>query len=270
MNEAMFYDLKGTAALAPSLAAQIARELGRRIVTGAYHEGALIDDETTLAGRYRVSRTVIRDAVKILSGKGLLEARRGIGTQVKPRNEWVLLDNDVLAWHHSAAPDTDFLRQLMELRLVFEPMAAFWAAGRASATDMKNIRAAVERMEAEKGAVEDFILADAMFHRAILTATGNAFVSAIEGVVFSALLIIINVTNHDPRDNKDSIPFHRDVAEAIFARDAGKAKARMEKLLADADRRLKEAAAEGQSAAENRAAVNDGRAAATNVTAAAR
>lgn len=240
MNEGRFYDLKGAAALAPSLSAQIAGELGRRIVAGTYGEGALIEDETNLAERYRVSRTAVRDAVKILSGKGLLEARRGIGTVVKPRHEWGLLDNDVLAWHQAAAPSRDFLRQLMEVRQVFEPMAAFWAARRASQSQVDNILVACRRMAEEKGAIEDFVAADAAFHRAILHSTGNAFMSAVEGVVFSALLASIQVTNRDPRDNKESVPFHRDVAEAIVARDAEGARQGMEKLLADAARRLNE------------------------------
>ncbi|MGI9346923.1 MAG: FadR/GntR family transcriptional regulator [Gammaproteobacteria bacterium] len=243
MNESMFYDLRGIAALAPSLSTQIAREIGRRIVAGTYGEGELIEDETNLAERYRVSRTAIRDAVKILSGKGLLEARRGIGTLVKPRNEWMLLDNDVLAWYQSAAPSREFLRQLMEVRHVFEPMAAFWAAQRAGDADVDKIRTAFHQMEEEKGSIEDFILADAMFHRAILNSTNNAFMSAIEGVVFSALLVSINITNQDPRDNNASIPFHRDVAEAIGARDADRARRCMENLLADAKRRLDESAA---------------------------
>lgn len=244
MNESIFYDLRGIAALVPSLSAQIARELGRRVVSGAYNEGQLIEDEATLATRYRVSRTVIRDAVKILSGKGLLEARRGIGTMVKPRSEWMLLDNDVLAWHQSAAPSRDFLRQLMEVRQVFEPMAAFWAAQRASDAELEKIHAACRRMEEEKGSIEEFTIADAMFHRAILHSTGNAFMSSIEGVVFSALLVSINITNHDPRDNSESIPFHRNVAEAIAARDANAARHLMENLLADAARRLDEAQGE--------------------------
>ena len=103
MNELIYYDLKQISGLTGSLASQVSRELGRRIVAGIYIENDLIEDEITLSKRYQVSRSVVRDAVKILVGKGLLEVRRGIGTRVKPRIEWVLLDNDVLAWHRSYA-----------------------------------------------------------------------------------------------------------------------------------------------------------------------
>ena len=133
MNEHLFYDLKDKPALTRSLATQIVQELGRRIVSGAYGQGNLLEDEGRLAARYQVSRSVNRDAVKILVGKGLLEVRRGIGTRVRSRSAWALLDDDVLAWHQSAPADRAFLRQLMDLRLVIEPKAARWAAERGTA-----------------------------------------------------------------------------------------------------------------------------------------
>ena len=88
MNEMLYYDLKETSGLSPSLATQIARELGRRVVAGGYGVGELLEDEAALATRFQVSRSVIRDAVKILVGKGLLEVRRGIGTRVRERHRW--------------------------------------------------------------------------------------------------------------------------------------------------------------------------------------
>ena len=243
MSEFLFYDLKDKSALTRSLATQIVQELGRRIVSGAYGQGDLLEDEATLAARYQVSRTVIRDAVKILVGKGLLEARRGIGTRVRPRDGWSLLDDDVLAWHQSAPVNRAFLRQLMDLRRVIEPKAARWAAERGTAEGHALIAEAERRMEAGKGSNEDFVVADALFHRAVLRAADNEFLLALESAVFSALLISIRLTNRDPRENEASIPFHRAVAEAILARDAAKAETLMERLLADAVRRLDEGAA---------------------------
>ncbi len=234
----IYYDLKQIAGLAPSLATQVAREIGRRIVSNSYAPGDLVEDEGALAERYQVSRSVIRDAVKILVGKGLLEVRRGIGTRVRSRSSWGLLDDDVLAWYQSAPPDADMLRQLMDIRLVFEPKAARWAAERGSADAHQQIGAAVERMEAEKGSVEDFVVADAVFHRSILRATENEFLVALEGIIFSALLSSIRLTNVDPRSNEASLPFHRSVYEAIAARDGDRAEKVMEQLLGDTGRRL--------------------------------
>ncbi len=240
MSELIYYDLKQVAGLAPSLSTQVAREIGRRIVCGTYPPGELVEDEGALAERYQVSRSVIRDAVKILVGKGLLEVRRGIGTRVRSRTSWGLLDDDVLAWYQSAPPNSDFFRQLMDIRLIFEPKAARWAADRASGEEIDQIRAAIERMEAEKGSVEDFVIADALFHRSILHAAHNEFLIAMEGVIFSALLSSIRLTNMDPRENEDSLPFHREVYEAIAARDCERAERVMDRLLADANRRLVE------------------------------
>ncbi|WP_336055531.1 FadR/GntR family transcriptional regulator [Nitratireductor sp. CH_MIT9313-5] len=238
MNEMMFYDLRESAGLAPSLSTQIAREIGRRVVAGHYAPGALVEDEGALAERYQVSRSVIRDAVKILVGKGLLEVRRGIGTKVRERVAWGLLDDDVLAWHQSAPPKPAFLRQLTDFRRVIEPKAARWAAERGTEEGHQLIRDAQARMEAEKGSMEDFVIADALFHRAILRAADNEFIRAMEGVIYSALLGSIRLTNRDPRENAASIPFHRDVADAILARDGDAAEKNMELLLADTRQRL--------------------------------
>lgn len=238
MSELLFYDLKEVAGLVPSLSSQVAREIGRRIVSGSYAPGDLIDDEGALAARYQVSRSVIRDAVKILVGKGLLEVRRGIGTRVRPRASWGLLDHDVLAWHQSAPPNSNVLRQLLEVRVVVEPKAARWAAERASDRYLDLIKSAIERMEEGKGSVEDFVVADAIFHRSILRAAKNEFLGAIEGVIFSALLSSIRLTNDDPRKNEESLQLHREVYEAIAAHGSDGAEQAMEKLLDDTKRRL--------------------------------
>lgn len=238
MDETVYYDLKQVSGLAPSLSTQVAREIGKRIVSAAYAPGALVEDETALAERYQVSRSVVRDAVKILVGKGLLEPRRGVGTRVRPRTKWGLLDDDVMAWYQSAPPDAGLLNQLMDVRRIFEPKAARWAAERGSEDAREQIRAAIERMEDETASVDDFVIADAIFHRSILRATGNEFLAALEGVIFSALMSSIRLTNKDPRDNERSIPYHREVCEAIAARDGQKAEDVMDDLLKDASRRL--------------------------------
>ncbi len=240
MSELVYYDLKRAAKMTPSLSVQVARELGRRIVAGSFEPGALIDDENALAERFQVSRVVVRDAVKILVGKGLLDVRRGIGTKVRPRNEWILLDDDVLAWHITATPRPEFINQLMDVRLAFEPRAARWAAERATAEDLKALEEACKRMEEEKGAIEKFIVADALFHQAMLRASHNEFLNAMEGVIYSALLVSVRITNADPRKNSHSVEFHREVYEAVARGDGDKAEQLTEKLLNDAIRRLKE------------------------------
>ncbi|MCK0129287.1 FadR/GntR family transcriptional regulator [Erythrobacter sp. F6033] len=239
MSELVYYDLKDTANVRLSLPAQMAREMGRRIVAGTFEPGELIDDENSLAERYSVSRVVVREAVKILVEKGMLSVRRGVGTHVRTRNNWKLLDDDVMAWHLSAPPRRDFLAQLAEIRLAIEPKAARWAAERATEEDIQSIQLACDRMAEEQGSTERFIIADALFHKAILRAAHNEFLAAIEGVTYSALLISVRITNKDPRENGASIPFHRDLANAIEERDPDKAEKLTSKLLEDAVRRLR-------------------------------
>ncbi|TRX57987.1 FadR/GntR family transcriptional regulator [Thalassomonas sp. M1454] len=240
MSELVYYDLKNATKMSPSLSVQVARELGRRIVAGSFEPGALIDDENALADRFQVSRVVVRDAVKILVGKGMLDVRRGIGTKVRPRNEWTLLDDDVLAWHITATPNPEFINQLMDIRLAFEPKAARWAAERATPEDVKLIEDACLQMEQESGSIEKFIVADALFHQAMLKAAHNEFLNAMEGVIYSALLVSVRITNQDPRKNSHSVEFHREVCNAVANGDGDEAERLTEKLLTDAIRRLKE------------------------------
>ncbi|GEA02256.1 GntR family transcriptional regulator [Alteromonas sp. KUL17] len=241
MNELVYYDLKRAAKMTPSLSVQVAKEIGRRIVAGSLEPGTLLEEENSLAERYQVSRVVIRDAVKILVGKGLLDVRRGIGTKVRPRSEWILLDDDVLAWHITAPPNEHFISQLMDVRLAFEPKAARWAAERADPEALKEIEDAVIRMEQESGSLEKFIVADALFHQAVLRAAHNEFLTSMEGMIYSALLVSVRITNQDPRKNSDSVKFHRDVYEMIANGDGVGAETLTAKLLNDAIRRLKEA-----------------------------
>ena len=239
MSELVYYDLKRKANITPSMPQQLAREIGRRIVAGSIETGSMLDDENALAERYEVSRVVVRDAVKILVGKGLLDVRRGIGTRVRPRDRWVLLDDDVLAWHLSAPPSAAFLSQLMEIRLAIEPKAARWAAERATSEDIEEIASALKGMEDATGTSESFIIADALFHKAVLKAARNEFLSGLEGVIYSALLVSVRITNKDPRDNGASIPFHKDVYTAIANHDGDLAEKLTQKLLSDASQRLK-------------------------------
>ena len=137
MDELLYYDLKNVSGLTPGLATQVCREIGRRIVAGLFPEGQFIDDENKLCERFNVSKSVVREAIKILVAKGLLEVRRGNGTRVRQRASWNLLDDDVLAWHQGVEPKPDFLRKLIDVRLMVEPNAAFWAAGAATEEQIK-------------------------------------------------------------------------------------------------------------------------------------
>lgn len=234
MNEMLYYDLKDASGVAPGLAMQVSRELGRRIVAGHYKENALIEDEGKLSQRFGVSKSVIREGVKLLVSKGLLEVKRGSGTRVRRRASWALLDDDVLAWHLSVDPKPAFLRQLLDMRRMMEPKAAMHG----TEEQFDEIEAAQVRMEEDSHSIEDFVVADALFHRGILRAANNEILLSMEGVIFSALLSSIRLTNRDPRENENSIPFHRKVLESIKARDHALAEEMMTAHLSDTSQRL--------------------------------
>ena len=238
MDELLYYDLKNVSGLTPGLASQVCREIGRRIVAGLFPEGQFIDDENKLCERFSVSKSVVREAIKILVSKGLLEVRRGNGTRVRQRASWNLLDDDVLAWHQGAEPKPDFLRKLIDVRLMVEPKAAFWAAGAATNEQINEIRKAHSDME-QAESIQEYVVADAKFHRAVLRGANNELLTAMEGVIFSALLSSIKITNNDPIDNRErSLPLHFEILEAIEIHDRESAEFAMRKHMADTYERL--------------------------------
>ena len=236
-SENSFYNLKDLSFLSSSLSMQIAKDIGQKIISNNYKEGDLIENEDTLMTRYQVSRTAVRDAFKILSGKGLIKTRRGIGTHVLPKNNWALLDDNVLAWHHSITPTKELMSQFLDIRKALEPKAAYWAAERAIEEDRIKIQEAYTTM-ANELSPELYITSDALFHRSILRATRNDFLISFEGVVFSALLMSIPLTNTNTEINQESLSFHRDVSEAIAARDKKSAEHCMNILLEDAEKKI--------------------------------
>jgi DNA-binding FadR family transcriptional regulator len=218
-------------ALGRNLTYGLLDEVGRTIVTGRY-EGRPFPTEAELARQHGVSRSVTREAVKMLTAKGLLTARPRQGTMVQPTTSWNLFDPDVLRWLLERSFSIDLLRQFSQLRIAIEPAAAALAAKAASADDLGRIRAGYERMvEAERGA-DDPLDADIDFHIAILQASANPFYVQFRDVVATALRTSIRFTNRLV-GRSASLPAHHAVLEAIERRDAAAAHAAMAAIIAD-------------------------------------
>lgn len=166
---------------------QVVDTLGRRIVQGELTPGTVIDVER-LERDLEVSRTVVREAIKVLTAKGLLDARPRLGTYVRPRSDWNLLDSDVMTWRETDEPDDRLFHELDEVRQVVEPYGARLAAQRRTDADLAAIAAALEDMRTT--AYEDLeghIAADLAFHRAVLAATQNELLERLEVVLEPAL-----------------------------------------------------------------------------------
>ena len=185
-----------------------------------------------------VSRTVIREAVKSLAAKGLVESRPKRGTIVRSPKSWNFLDPEVLDWQTSTDLGGRYLFHLTELRQTIEPTAAAFAAERASDESLELIRKACEEMARTADNVEAFLAADRQFHTEILHAAGNPFFSPVANVIAASLDTSLRVTNRQPSDNDTSIPVHQKVMKAILARKPNAARAAMQSLLNDAAARI--------------------------------
>ena len=214
-----------------SLHDRVVHAIGRKILGGELPPGALLPAEPELGA----SRTVLREAIKVLTAKGLVEARPKIGTRVRPRDAWNLLDPDVLAWQQRGAGSPSLLRALTEVRRIIEPAAAELAASRADASDLAALGEALEGMErtahARNGNVEPFVQADMRFHLAILHACRNELLEQMSRVVYSALLVSFRATSSLPGRARGSLPGHRAIFDAIRARDPRGAAAAMRLLV---------------------------------------
>jgi DNA-binding FadR family transcriptional regulator len=169
-------------------------QLGTAIVRGDYPEGSILPSDTELLARFAVSRTVLREALKTLAAKGMIEARARIGTRVLPRQRWNLFDADVLAWHFEIGPDTELLRSLSEIRIGVEVESAALAAVRRSAEQAEALVACANRM-GEATTAQQFARTDLEFHRTVAEASGNPFMASISALVELALTAVFTISS---------------------------------------------------------------------------
>jgi DNA-binding FadR family transcriptional regulator len=228
-----------------NLCGQVVDDLGCRIVGGKVKPGDPLPQEWTLCDQLGVSRTVIREAIKSLAAKGLVESRAKRGTIVRPAQTWNYLDPEVLDWQARTDVDGRHLFHLTELRQTIEPPAARMAAERATDEHLRRIARACEEMERTADSVEDFLRADIQFHVEILHATENPFFAPIANVISASLASSLRLTNRQPADNHASVPVHQKVMKAICARKPTTAQAAMRSLLNEAVDRIERALGEG-------------------------
>ncbi len=206
--------------------------LGREIAQEIIPAGAALPSENDLETRFGVGRGVVREAIKTLSGKGLVSVRPRHGTHVLPRRDWSLLDRDVLNWLVGQdKPDRRLLLAIQEVRSIIEPAAAALAATRATKKDRQRINAALVAMETSDSQATA-TASDKAFHLAILDATHNPVLQGFRGAI-DTILSAVFVVAVDSIDGwfEANIPNHGAVARAIGEGDAKKARHAMEKVL---------------------------------------
>jgi DNA-binding FadR family transcriptional regulator len=205
--------------------------LGRAIVTGHY-EDRPFPTEAEIAKAHGVSRSVTREAVKMLTAKGLVSARPRQGTIVQPASAWNLFDTDVLRWLLERRFSVDLLRQFNQLRVAIEPEAAALAAQYHDESDMAAIRHGLSEMEAAEKGLADTLEADISFHLSILRASKNPFYAQFQTVVATALRTSIRFTNRI-KGRSANVADHAAVADAIAARDPNSASLAMRRIIGD-------------------------------------
>jgi DNA-binding FadR family transcriptional regulator len=203
--------------------------VGRDIVTGVY-DSRPFPTEAELAQAHAVSRSVTREAVKMLTAKGLLTARPRKGTSVQPPTSWNLFDTDVLRWLLERKFSLGLLRQFSELRVAIEPAAAALGACAADGEAIAAIRAGLARMTAAEAGEDDTLEADIAFHIAVLNSSANPFYMQFRDLVATALQTSIRFTNRFTGRTAD-LEAHRRVMEAIEGRDAEGARAQMADII---------------------------------------
>ena len=209
----------------------IVDRLGGAIVAGDYTEANPLPNEAELAQQFGVSRPILREAVKMLTSKGLVAARPRHGTWVTSESEWNFLDPDVLNWLLGRAYSPELLIQFTELRLAIEPQAAALAARRATPQAKAEVSAALARMVAADRGEDDPLASDIAFHHSILLATRNRFYSEMTDFIDAALRLSIRRTNTYKGVATASVGEHKRVADAVLEGDTQAATEAMRGLL---------------------------------------
>jgi DNA-binding FadR family transcriptional regulator len=213
---------------------QVVEWLGRRIVSGELSHGSQLPNEADLAAQLRVSRGGVREAVKALAAKGLVEPRPRLGTRVLPRNEWNLMDREVISWHGRVGA-TEFLDDLLELRLMVEPGAAQLAAERATDEQLAVLESAYTGMAEHAPRLPEqehaFVQADLTFHLTLLQASGNQLIEQLGRLLETSLRHGLASSSHAPGGVSATLPLHRAVLLAVRGRRGAQAARSMRKLI---------------------------------------
>lgn len=214
-----------------NLTSSIVEALGAAIVTGVYAANNPFPIEAELCTQFAASRSVVREAVKMLTAKGLLSARPRRGTVVEPESNWNLLDPDVLRWLLERKFSLELLAEFTQMRLAIEPMAAALATQRGDAAAIAHVADAIERMRAATRGEDDPLDSDIAFHVAVLRASGNRFYVQLREMIDTALRISIRLTNQFKGVRLGNVEDHARVLDAIVAGDSEAARRAMTALL---------------------------------------
>ncbi|WP_448098287.1 FadR/GntR family transcriptional regulator [Luteibacter yeojuensis] len=210
----------------------VVQQLGRLIVGGELAPGEGLPREEILAERLNVSRTALREAMKVLVAKGLIESRQRTGARVREAIHWNQLDADVLAWRCDSMPTESFVEKLVEMRELIEPGAAAAAARRRTDAQLVTLKAAYDAMAASED-LDAWAEADLAFHETLLRATNNELMVSLFSVIETALGTFFLLSARNAANFKAALPHHEKVYEAVRRRQPEVARQAMLRMVSE-------------------------------------
>jgi DNA-binding FadR family transcriptional regulator len=203
-----------------NLTHQLVHDLGSKITEGIYAVGGRLPSEADLCIQFNISRTATREAVKMLTAKGLISSRPRQGITVVDFKHWNLFDADVLNWILLGKPDLYLLRHFLQLRLAIEAEAAYLASQNANEDDLITIENALIRMKDATTGQDDTHEADIEFHQSVISATNNPFFKQLINFITTALKVNIRFTNRMIAVTEDEYQAHVEIFEFIKNRNS--------------------------------------------------
>lgn len=195
----------------------VINEIGLGIVTGRFPIGSILASDAVMMETYGVSRTVLREALKTLESKGMIEARPKVGTRVSPASRWNFFDPQVLSWHFYAKPDRRFYESLFDIRRALEARAVQLASERRTAEHVRLMKYWLHQMGMPAATLEEHGLAGLEIHRAIAESSGNSLLRSVTGIVELTLALALkSLTTPEAIDYRSaSLEAHTSLLVAI-------------------------------------------------------
>jgi DNA-binding FadR family transcriptional regulator len=217
-----------------NLSQRMVQELGKNIVCGEYNKKENIPTEADLCEKFGVSRSAVREAVKMLSAKGLINSTPRKGITILPESQWNIFDPDLLSWMLQSKPSMNLLKEFLQMRIAIEPEAAALAARLGDMQKIDAIEIALQRMQTAAAQSEEDLEADIAFHISILYASNNRFYIRLRDFIQTALRVSISHTSTIKGDQQSIIDDHAKVFNAIKSGNAERAKQTMTQLIDEA------------------------------------
>ena len=232
-----------------NLSQRVTNELGKAIICGSYNTNTGLPTEAQLCEEYGISRTAVREAVKMLAAKGLISSRPRQGIRVESSSNWNLYDTSVLRWLLDSSPSLYVLKEFLQMRMAIEPQAAALAARNGDKEAISRINDALldmrKAVDQKEGSLHE---ADLAFHTAILSASGNRFFFQLREFIITALNVSIQHTTPAKGNKSTIVEEHEKVYAAILAGEPERAKNMMAYLIDEAMAFIESEIAQSQSA----------------------